>query len=50
MISVKSRPVRKNKIDVMRMECDLDVNSDLTQFFVHNIDDEIQIVVEKKVN
>lgn len=34
----------------MRLECDLDVNSDLTHFFVHNIDDEIQIVVEKKVN
>ena len=47
---MKSRPVRKNKIDVTRLECDLDVNSDLTHFFVRNIDDEIQIVVEKKVN
>lgn len=46
---MKSRPVRKNKIDVTRLECDLDVNSDLTHFFVRNID-EIQIVVEKKVN
>ena len=34
----------------MRMACDLDVNSDLTNFFVQNIDDEIEIVVEKKVN
>ena len=32
------------------MACDLDVNSDLTNFFVQNIDDEIEIVVEKKVN
>ena len=34
----------------MRMACDLDVNSDLTNFFVQNIGDEIEIVVEKKVN
>ena len=34
----------------MRMACDLDVNSDLTNFFVQNIDDEIEIVVEKKVH
>ena len=34
----------------MRIACDLDVNSDLTNFFVQNIDDEIEIVVEKKVN
>ena len=34
----------------MRMACDLDVNSDLTNFCVQNIDDEIEIVVEKKVN
>ena len=33
----------------MRKACDLDVNSDLTEFFVENIDDEIEIVVEKKV-
>ena len=32
------------------MACDLDVNSDLTNFFVQNIDDEIEIVLEKKVN
>ena len=32
------------------MACDLDVNSDLTNFFVQNIDDEIEIVVEKKVS
>ena len=34
----------------MRIACDLDVNSDLTNFFVQNIDDQIEIVVEKKVN
>ena len=34
----------------MRMACDLDVNSDLTNFFVQNIDVEIEIVVEKKIN
>ena len=34
----------------MRMACDLDVNSDLTNFFVQNIDDELEIVVEKKTN
>ena len=33
----------------MRKACDLDENSDLTEFFVENIDDEIGIVVEKKV-
>ena len=33
----------------MRMAYDLDVNSDLTHFLVRNIDDEIEIVVEKKV-
>ena len=32
------------------MACDLDVNSYLTNFFVQNIDDEIEIVVEKKFN
>ena len=32
------------------MVFDLDVNSDLTNFFVQNIDDEIEIVPEKKVN
>ena len=32
------------------MACDLDLNSDLTNFFVQNIDDEIEIVVEKKIN
>ena len=32
------------------MACDLDVNSYLTNFFVQNIDDKIEIVVEKKVN
>ena len=32
------------------MTCDLDVNSNLTNFFVQNIDDEVEIVVEKKVN
>ena len=41
---------RKRKyIEVMRMACDLHVNSDLTNFFVQNIDDEIEIVVEKKL-
>lgn len=40
---------RKRKyIKVMRMACDLHVNSDLTNFFVQNID-EIEIVVEKKL-
>lgn len=40
---------RKRKyIEVMRMACDLHVNSDLTNFFVQNID-EIEIVVEKKL-
>ena len=34
----------------MRMACDLDVNSDLTNFFVQNVGDEIEIVVGKKVN
>ena len=32
------------------MARDLDVNSDLTNFFVQNIDDEIELLVEKKVN
>ena len=32
------------------MACELGVNSDLTNFFVQNIDDEIEVVVEKKVN
>ena len=32
------------------MVFDLEVNSDLTNFFVQNIDDEIEIVVGKKVN
>ena len=48
--NLKTRPVRENKTQVMRMTCDLDVNSDLTNFFVQNIDDEIEIAVEKKVN
>ena len=48
--NLKTRPVRENKIEVMRMACDLDVNSYLTNFFVQNIDDEIKIVVEKKFN
>ena len=34
----------------MRMGCDLDVNSRLTNFYVQNIDDKIETVVEKKVN
>ena len=34
----------------MRMACDLEVNSDITNFFVQNIDDKMEIVVEKKVN
>ena len=34
----------------MSMACELGVNSDLTNFFVQNIDDEIEVVVEKKVN
>ena len=34
----------------MSMACELGVNSDLTNFFVQNIDDEIEIVVEKKIN
>ena len=33
----------------MRMAFDLDENSDLTFFFVQNINDETEIVVEKKV-
>ena len=32
------------------MACDLEVNSDITNFFVQNIDDKMEIVVEKKVN
>ena len=48
--NLKTRHVREDKIEVMRMACDLDVNSDLTNFFYQNIDDEIEIVVEKKVN
>ena len=38
---MKTKPVRENKIEW------LDVNSDLTIFFVQNIDDEIEIAVEK---
>ena len=34
----------------MRMACDLDVNSGLTNFFVQNIDDKVETVVQKKVN
>ena len=48
--NLKTKPVRENKIEVTRMACDLDVNSDLTNFFVQNIDDEIEIVVERKTN
>ena len=33
----------------MRMAFDLDENSDLTFFLVQNINDETEIVVEKKV-
>ena len=33
----------------MRMACGLDVNADLTNFFVQNIGDVIEIVVKKKV-
>ena len=29
----------------MRMACDLEVNSDITNFFVQNIDDKMEIVV-----
>ena len=47
--NLKTRPVRENKTQVMRMTCDLDVNSDLTNFFVQNIDDEIEIAVEKLI-
>ena len=32
------------------MACDLDVNSDLTNFCVQNVYDEIETVVKKKVN
>ena len=32
----------------MRIKCDLDVN--FRHFLVQNIDDEIEIVIEKKVN
>ena len=32
------------------MVCDLDVNSDLTDFFVQNIGDEAKIMVKKKAN
>ena len=34
----------------MRMAYDLDVNSDFTKIFVQNIDDENEIMIEKKVN
>ena len=34
----------------MRMAGDLDVNLNLTDFLVQNIDDEIEVVVEKKAN
>ena len=47
---MKTRPVIENKIEVMSMACDFDVNSDLTNFLVQKIDDETEIVVEKKVN
>ena len=39
--NLKTKPVRENKIEW------LDVNSDLTIFFVQNIDDEIEIAAEK---
>lgn len=32
------------------MKCDLEMNSDLTNYFVQNIDEENAVVVEKKVN
>ena len=48
--NLKTRPVRENKTKIMRMACDLDVNLDLTNAFVQTTDDEIDIVVEKKVN
>ena len=44
---LKMRLVRENKMEIIRMACDLDVNSGLTNFFVQNIDDEIEIVAEK---
>ena len=47
---LKTRPVRENKIEVMRMASDLDVNLNLTDFLVQNIDDEIEVAVEKKAN
>ena len=47
---LKTRSVRENKIEVMRMAGDLDVNLNLTDFLVQNIDDEIEVVVEKKAN
>ena len=34
----------------MSMACDFDVYSDFTNFLVQKIDDETEIVVEKKVN
>ena len=37
--NLKTRPIRENKIEVMRMTCNLDVNLDLTNFFVQNIED-----------
>ena len=43
---LKTKPLRENKI---KMSCDLDMNSGLTNFFVRNIDHEIDIVVKKKV-
>ena len=43
---LKTRPLRENKI---KMSCDLDMKSGLTNFFVRNIDHEIDIVGKKKV-
>ena len=48
--SLKTRPIRENKIEVMSENGGgLDANADLTNFFVQNIGDVIEIVVEKKV-
>ena len=47
--NLKTRPVKKNKIKVTRMAYSLDMNSDVIIFVFQNIDDEIKVVVEKKL-
>ena len=45
--NLKTRPVKKTK--VTRMAYSLDMNSDVIIFVFQNIDDEIKVVVEKKL-